>query len=176
MVEKHLMIDLETLGNVPPDAVILSVGAVLFTKDEILGEREWILNIDDQLRRGRRTNASTLNWWLKQSKEAQDVIRQAEHGISVESFIGQLASWLIDDKFKVWGHPSFFDVAMLDHLHDSINVVTPWTFRDVRCYRTVKALHKIEEGMTRAGVHHNALDDARFQAKCLQKFLAARPD
>lgn len=69
---KHMMLDLETMGN-KSNSVILSVGAVMFDIEtgeigEYFYER---IEFQSALDVGLKINADTVEWWMKQSDEAR---------------------------------------------------------------------------------------------------------
>lgn len=63
-------IDLETLGH-SPSAPILSIGLVLFDDVEILSRHEWFPDVQEQLDRGAKPDASTLPHCALSDAEAQ---------------------------------------------------------------------------------------------------------
>lgn len=172
----HGMFDLETLGK-QPNTVVLSVGAVVFNAEGVLGKRHWFLNLDEQLRT-RKVDASTIVWWMGQSKEAQTVFKNAEVGISTRQFCKEFLEFY--ESFKadivVWGNGASFDIPIIEHLLYSNQFPIPWKYWDIRCYRTVKKAHMIEKNRPRSGVKHDALDDAVYQAECLRAFFECAPE
>lgn len=173
----HLMIDLETTGTDPMSA-IASVGLVAFDKKGIISECYCVLDVEEQLRLGRAMDLSTMLWWAGQSKEAQSVFTDLSNRISVKEFKDALALFIKDslhkkdetsDGLKVWGNGANFDVSMIEHLlkHTGEFMPIPWRFWNVRCFRTFADLTKCKDLVKREGTHHNALDDARYQAECV---------
>ena len=162
----HLMIDAETLGTAA-DAVILSVGAVLFDLETQKVSEDGFyasISIESNLDAGRRVNEDTLLWWLKQPAAAQQVFH--EEKISLEAALTDLSDWLGHDKRMVWAKGPSFDVAMLEHAYKSFKMETPWKFWNARCVRTYMGLpgaKGIEASVD--GVKHNALSDAYQQAQ-----------
>jgi exodeoxyribonuclease VIII len=52
----------------------------------------------------------------------------------------------------------------------------PWQFWNTRCFRTLKNMQAAKNvTVPRAGVHHNALHDALYQAKVVQYILNGAP-
>jgi DNA polymerase III epsilon subunit-like protein len=45
----HLMLDYETLGHIPPNVATLSLGAVLFNRNEIVDKEYYIFSKRDQI-------------------------------------------------------------------------------------------------------------------------------
>lgn len=71
----NVMLDIETIGN-KPWSVIVSIGAVIFnpkTGDISDSTFHKKINIESCMNLGLKMDASTVLWWLKQSKDAQSV-------------------------------------------------------------------------------------------------------
>lgn len=174
----HVAIDLETLST-SPAAVMLSIGAVAVC--ESTGTRLQFYaatSVDSQP--GRKTDASTLIWWDKQSTEARKALDYAhsEDCPPLSQALDQLTDWLgklgeTHDVY-VWGNGADFDIGILSHAYKEISNFVPWDFRKVRDMRTLYDL-TLRFGLTisvpRVGTHHNALDDAQFQADVIMESL-----
>lgn len=166
----HVMLDLETYGTVP-GSVILSIGAQAFDPDagtiDSAQSFYQVITIDSCEDAGLETNLATIEWWYKQSKEAQAVLRQAygeEPGaIGLRYALRNFTAFLGASSPCVWGNGSDFDNAMLTVAYERAGFPLPWKFSGNRCYRTLKNLAP-RVPMDRFGTHHNALDDARSQA------------
>lgn len=167
-----IMIDLETLGTTA-DAAIVSIGAVRFDLEAgtVLDDRQSVfyaeVHLDGQ---DRHISADTLAWWMDQSKEAQRVFSGPNrlHLADALMNFGQWITYKHDIDPTVWSNGADFDLPMLSHAYKQFQIIMPWTPYLGRCYRTYKNLPgaravKVE----RAGHHHNALDDAIYQAKHL---------
>lgn len=166
----HISIDLETLDTIP-SAVVLSCGLVAFDPNtgEILDKQYTrFVKLDEQAARGRTISPSTVYWWARQSEEARRVMTDNEifgegtvSGLrNIDTFFGQ------HDADGVWGNGSDFDNAILGSLFRSFDMRTPWSYGKNRCLRTIKNLKlpKTFIAPIRVGTHHNALDDAEYQA------------
>ncbi len=174
-MNNHLMLDFETLGT-DPDTCVLSLGAVTFTINGIIEEKEWHFNLHGQMRAKRSVNPDTLVWWMNQGGEAKAVFEKSiKSPLMCGQFAPEFAAWIAPHNVKVWGNGATFDVSIVENIMKSFAVPYPWRFTNVRCYRTIKAGYDIEGGQFRAGVKHNALDDARFQAQCLIRYFKADP-
>ena len=168
----HIMIDIETLGN-KEHAVILSLGAVAFTAEEIGEEFHMALDVQQQLDAGRCVDASTIAWWIGQDKAAQEALLDLErHPVStvLESFQNFVLRNMRGDDDTIWSKGSDFDVVLLRTLYRRSRIkAEPWKFWQARCVRT--ALMLAGNDVPFEGVKHNALADAIHQAKQVQKFL-----
>lgn len=174
MAEVHVAIDLESL-DLRPSALILSVGLSAFTLQG--GEVSTFYAVPSkevQLLAGRTTDAGTKKWWDKQEPEAKAVLDLP--GVPVLEVMDG-----IDAFFKrfsdngnhvagVWGYGSDFDNAMIQDFYATFGRRVPWRYTRNRCGRTVVALANVPFGPS-TGIHHNALDDARFQARMIREAL-----
>lgn len=166
---KHVMVDLETLGTTA-DAVILSIGAVRFDldSDEIDDAGFYAsVSIDSNLEYKRRVQEDTLIWWLGQSAAAQKVFHEPKDTLP-SSLVG-LSDWIDTDNYFVWSNGADFDLPMLAHAFTQMSMEIPWKFWNSRCLRTYRALPGAKDvSVPRLGTHHNALQDAIYQARLAQ--------
>jgi hypothetical protein len=151
MNKKHIMIDIETLG-IEDNAVILSVGAVVFNCEGDLDSIYVELPAQLQLNKGRTVTASTLEWWMKQPTPMP---------IKGKDTLSALYDFLTTHEgTPVWAHGTTFDINKLQSLFKDFHYDTPWNFWDIRDCRTIVSLWP--ELRTNAN-NHNALDDAKNQ-------------
>ncbi|MFI0621339.1 3'-5' exoribonuclease domain-containing protein [Escherichia coli] len=169
-VWNHLSVDLETMG-INPDAPINSIGGKFF--DPETGEMgpEFSKTIDAKTGGG-TVDISTIEWWLEQSSEVRSAI--LVNKIPLDDALLQFREFISehsDEKFvQVWGNGTTFDNAILRRSYERQGIPCPWRFRNDRDVRTIVELGKAIDFDTRTsipfeGVPHNALDDARHQAK-----------
>lgn len=167
-------IDIETL-DLEPTAVVLSIGVALFTlADGVIDTRYYVLDKESQHACGRTTRESTLQWWREQSPEARAVLDAA--GVPVPVALTDLAAFLAGNSvIEVWGYGSDFDNVTVSSLSRAFGVDVPWHYRTNRCGRTVTALPQDETFgyPERVGTHHNAVDDAIYQANLVRNALRA---
>jgi hypothetical protein len=159
----NIMIDLETLGT-SPTSIVVSLGAVWFGENGLGAEFYGVFDIADQGKYGRTMNPDTIKWWMQQSPAAQAVFRHAP--TKTAKILADFVDFFGDIKnvVKVWGYGSDFDCVILRSLYDTFGVQAPWSYKNTRCFRTLVAENSHVPAPTRDGVHHNALDDAKYQA------------
>ena len=171
----HIMLDLETLST-KPTAVILSIGAVLFTEQGIHEQFYTAIKQPEDLMGswaldGRfHVEQSTLDWWDKQSPEARLVFTDPK-ALEIENALDAFTAWIYDvtedwQQVRMWGNGSSFDNVILSHAYWRCEYKQPWKFYNDRCYRTVKNMYPNVK-KRRVGTHHHALDDAVTQAQHL---------
>ena len=181
----HLMIDLETMGK-NPDAPIISIGAIFF--DPQTGDMgpEFSKTIDLETAGG-VIDRDTIKWWLKQSREAQSAIMTDE--IPLDDALLQLREFIDENSgeffVQVWGNGANFDNTILRRSYERQGIPCPWRYYNDRDVRTIVELGKAIDFDARTaipfeGERHNALDDARYQAKYIsaiwQKLIPSQAD
>ena len=181
-------IDLETLGT-RYNAPILSIGAVPFNRDTgKLGPAFYQeIEIESAIKAG-RVSGSTVAWWVRQGNDAKRLFADDEEARKRKMHI---ASALLNFTTFVrslgtprpWGNGATFDVTIIEHAIDqgSVGLEPPWVYWNIRDVRTiVDAAESLvggkKDSVKQVGVHHNALDDATYQAHLvIEAWKALRP-
>lgn len=166
----HVMVDLETWGT-KPGCAIRSIGAVVFFPGGGGLHETFYANIDDRscLDAGLVYDPRTAAWWRDQGEEAQAALLIDQRPL--HQVLADFTDWFREvDGQQVWGHGASFDPVLLEAAYDAVERQVPWKFWDVRCSRTLLALGDISPSQYRRDdeVHHNALDDAKAQARAVQ--------
>ena len=188
MRQVHYMLDIETFGT-GPNAAVVSLGCCRF--DPELGVVPTIINDDrdathpaehtlhvkfdlkDELFPG-DIDASTVLWWLQQSKEAQESITE---GYRVTAPIGldYINNWVEEDRVTprervLWSNGPTFDETIMRSMYNRNDKVFPFHYRSSSCFRTIKRLammrgwEQVSAFEAFGLVEHHALHDALFQA------------
>lgn len=158
----NVMLDLETMGT-GAHAAIVAIGAVQFDKAGILREFYSTIDLKDSIEYG-DVDASTVLWWMAQEKRARKEIYGAT--TTLDTVLRTFSEWMLPNS-KVWGNGSDFDNVILTNAYMACHgTKQPWSYSANRCYRTTVAMHD-KLNIERLGVHHNALDDATYQANYL---------
>lgn len=169
------MLDLETMGT-GPDAAIVSIGAVLFDPladgDGLLpgeGRGEWYrrVSLADAMHQGGQADASTILWWLQRSEAARgELVGRAE---SMLESLSSLGYWMrLHAVDEVWSNGADFDLVILGGAYRRASIAKPWSHKQQRCFRTLRALYPHAEKTVQsddADTRHHALADARWQAR-----------
>ncbi|QMJ05722.1 3'-5' exoribonuclease [Citrobacter freundii] len=172
----HLMVDMETMGN-GPDAPIVSIGAVFFdpSTGNTGAEFYQVVSLESSMLFGMKPDASTIQWWLKQSSEARSAIL-VDEAMGLRESLELLADFIAENAangshtVQMWGNGCSFDNVILRRayaLTDTPFAVPFWNDRDVR---TIVELGKSvginpRHDIPFEGDLHNALSDARHQVK-----------
>jgi len=176
MLYTDMMIDLETLST-KMNAVMLSIGAVMFTVEENeygYPNKQFYMkpNLDSQMRIGSRIQADTLKWWLKQSDEARAEFTEVDTTLPpISKVLSQLKNF--HDEYKprrIWSHGASFDLPILSYAYFRAGMEVPWKYWNERDTRT---LFEVYEGDLKKFLKpdgqtvHNAVIDARNQANAV---------
>lgn len=171
----NLMIDLETMGK-NKDAPIVSIGAVFFTPEtgDIGQEFYTVVSLESAMGQGATPDGDTILWWLKQSTEARaaicidDTLSISDAPSELNHFINRHAA---NTKYlKVWGNGATFDNVILRGAYERAGQICPWAYWNDHDVRTIVTLGRYigfdpKMDMPFDGERHNALADARHQAK-----------
>lgn len=171
----HVMLDLETMGT-GTDAAIIAIGAVKFDprNSGILDAFYCRVDLTSSLTAGLTVTGSTIDWWMKDDlAEARARLKSTEP-LPLWEALGGFNDWYEKDKgdisIPVWGNGAMFDNAIMRSAYGKLSMRCPWSFREDRCFRTLKSLapqmaYPVDPGEF---VAHFALDDARYQAHLMQ--------
>jgi exodeoxyribonuclease VIII len=183
MPERHIMLDIETLG-VDIDAPVISVGAVVFFPGslEVSDSKQWnISDIDVQIDLGRKLNYPTVKWWLNQSKEAIDKTFNSENAISTSEMLDQFHMFCLTDgggnvwgykNIFIWGNGNTFDNVIMRSLYKTFKKDYPAPYQNDLDLRTIKWLSRNNmPHVDDVGTGHNAVDDAMYQVNLLNAIL-----
>lgn len=173
----NVMIDLETLGT-RPGCKILSIGAVVFSENGLGSEFYTEIKLDSQCELFE--DIDTVSWWNKQSVKAKGTLFNnsiekptlKEALISFNTWLKQVSNINKYGELDVyiWGNGSDFDNVILIAAYNKLEIIPAWSSFNNRCYRTLKNLIPNIK-LVRTGIYHNALDDAKSQAKHAIKIL-----
>ncbi|WP_407201690.1 exonuclease [Citrobacter werkmanii] len=172
----HLMVDLETMGS-GPDAPIVSIGAIYFdpSTGNTGAEFYQVVSLESSMSFGMKPDASTIQWWLKQSSEARSAIL-VDEAMGLRETLELLADFIAENAangshtVQLWGNGCSFDNVILRRayaLTQTPFAVPFWNDRDVRTMvelgKTVGINPRFD--IPFEGDMHNALSDARHQVK-----------
>jgi len=185
---EDLMIDLETAGT-KPNAPILSIGAVAFdaTSGKVGGANEdqnksnefhQRIDLTSAVAGGAVIDPKTFIWWLGQGEAARSALTSMK-SYPESDVLRHFHNWILNrfnvSKLHVWGNAPSFDCVILSESMGRNGLTPPWRFWNERDFRTLKALYpEIESQHKRAGTHHSALEDSRYQAEVAVKIMQSR--
>lgn len=182
---KHIMLDLETVGN-GNNAAVVAIGACEFDPhgegvSSLASARFYQqASLESAVGAGMQMDPSTVLWWLKQSDAARKSTFEGENIIPLGDACFHFSKWVgaiaLDPRnICVWGNGATFDNVIIRSAFKAVGLPVPWSFRGDRCYRTVADLlpEVRRPEFVRSGTAHNALDDAITQALYLQRCYKA---
>ena len=171
----HVMLDLETMGN-GSNAAIVSIGAVVFnpSNGQLGAEFEEVINLNSASYYS-DIDAPTVTWWLSQGDEARAIFLKETPKSSLKDALLEFNQWLADlgesKDICLWGNGAGFDNVILMNSFKATRIrpnFIHWNDLDVRTIvrmgRDILGINP-KETLVREGVHHSALDDAKFQAQ-----------
>jgi hypothetical protein len=146
---------------------------VKFTLDEITDE--FHMAVDPDSAPLLTITPSTVLWWMGPDLQGARAALLAQSRFPLRNVLNRFTSWVGEDaKTGLWGNGAAADNVWLRSAYNAVGIdfAYPFDHRSDRCYRTIKnlvpdpALYPPDEA-----VAHDALCDARWQAKHLQAML-----
>lgn len=169
MEEIHLMLDIETMGN-KSNSVITQISAVEFDIKTGKTGREFnnFIDIQSCLDYGLNISGSTVDWWLRQPKDAQEIYTNSTKE-NIYDVLFELNNFIKSDKeYRVWGNSARFDCGILEDACIACGLNYPFKFWAELDLRTIVFLNpEIKYNSKFEGVQHNAIDDCKHQIKYL---------
>lgn len=169
----HLMVDIETMGN-GSNAAIMSIGACYFDpKTREIGKTfHDEVNLQSSVNVGCELDASTVIWWMRQDDEARAKFKRNGKANPLGIVIGNFMEFAKGFNTQVWGNGATFDNVIIKNAASNCNIPVNWKFWNDRDVRTIVELGKVigidpKRDIPFEGVAHDALDDAKHQAKYL---------
>ena len=183
MPDNFCMIDIETMST-EPNAAILTIGATLFdpraedTEDTLRDQSALFgpVTFESNEKEGRHFSPSTMAWWLKQERAAQDALFEGNL-VNLRIALTEFSKWVRDASptpTRIWAKDPDFDVVIMKNAMESCGLRWPFKFWESRSVRTTMELAYPPGGLRGdfpqigVGVAHNALDDALRQALAIQ--------
>ncbi len=159
-----VMLDLETLST-RHNAMIIQIGACYFDRNTGQVGETFKATINATLMSGYSFDVEykTVKWWMEQSPEARSSVMRGdmflpEALLSLRDFLEK------DGEVFLWSHATF-DMPILMHAFETYGIKCPVPYKNTRDLRTLMDLAGPFTQTPREGIHHDALDDAIYQAQ-----------
>ena len=168
----HAMIDLETLGTAP-DCAVLTIGGVKFNPNVISEPYQpfyYRFEVDEQLEKGRTVLDSTLEWWGQQADDVREEALGDADRTPVLEVLQALNKWCVGVD-TIWCQGPAFDIVILESMFKEYNHHIPWPFWKIRDSRTLFGIMPVDPRKAIDFAAHNALEDCKVQALCVQQTL-----
>lgn len=178
MTQIFAMVDIESFG-LKPGSAVASIGAVVADMDAPIGSMPesiryyQTINMGSSLDLGLAIEGSCMEWWTQENLPA--FVEVLKKTIPARQAIWNFTSWYkmhVPRDTPIYCHGLNFDIPLLDVLFEKAETAVPWKYNSTRDDRTIFDLAGLDfknSGIERKGLFHNALDDAVFQASCVQK-------
>lgn len=172
--QPRLMVDIETLGTPPGSAALLSIGAVGFGIGPVGADigREFHVSIDSDSSElaGLPVDEETVAWWQSQDETAREIL---DGGVSLPRGLLDFAEFVREGEYsEVWANSPRFDAVLIEAAFAQVGIDSlPWAFYNEADVRTLRLLPFWPDDYEREGTHHDALDDCRYQARCVAETL-----
>lgn len=167
---RDMMLDLETWG-LTPGCAIRSIGCVMFDPTSREIGYQFYTNVDRASceAAGLRVEPGTQEWWERQSQVARDSL--VKDPVTLKEAARTFAMFFAKcGATRLWSQGANFDEPIWSAAMNAAGQRPPWKFWDSRCTRTIYGAAGLNfNAIRRAGTHHNALDDALHQARCVQR-------
>lgn len=169
--ETKLMIDIETLAQAD-NAAILSIGAVKFGNQKLFDEFYVEISPQSCIDVGLIVDKETIAWWMSKEADARAVLSSArKSGLPIRDALNSFTDFLMTKNIELWSQGLDFDIVKLRNAYKACGLEVPWDFWSVRDSRTIFKVFEEVIYNDRTGVYHNALDDAKTQARRLMELL-----
>jgi len=175
-MSNEIMLDLETLST-KNNASILTIGAIRFDRNSFKVKDQFYKRITKESNEhfNRDFNQDTINWWTKQSDQAQKEIFENKDRINLSTALQELSIFCRGAK-AIWANGVAFDIPILESAYEACNLDVPWKFWIVRDTRTIYDLGNINlNSFKRQNEldtdHHNALADCITQLLCFEQAM-----
>ena len=176
-----LMFDIEALG-IRPTSAIASIGAVIFDPhSDWIGQGFHIhVSLENCVRHGLTIDPSSVMWWLEREDSARHTLVTGQLDAAplitaLEAFSAFTRSEALGNEPDIWCNGNSYDMPILANAYYVIGQETPWAYFKERDLRTLKGMNR-DLRIENTGTFHNALDDARNQARLVQHILQFNPD
>lgn len=155
---KHVMLDLETLSS-SSKAAVIQIGAVVFDLEELHSVFKATIGVADAKKYGEVSNDT-----LDSAFSGTDSL-----AIALDKFTTFVNK--VPGKPKFWAHATF-DFPIIANAYRATGNKFCIPYRDMCDLRTLEFVAgDFIKWEKREGIHHDATDDAIFQAKHAQKML-----
>jgi DNA polymerase III epsilon subunit-like protein len=166
-MDYEVMLDIETL-SVRPDAVIVVIGAIKFTRNgkiRPLEEMDTFYRLIDKKSCtdvGLRIDNETLNWWKQQPPDVRWEALENPKRKQLQQVLCEFRDWMGTCE-RVWANGSQFDCTIVEEAYRRCNMEIPWKFWNTRDCRTLYDLAGVTKNDLPNEHQHNALYDCYRQ-------------
>lgn len=167
------MLDIETLGT-DSNAVVVSISAVQFDlrTGEIGDSYEQAIDLKAQVENGGVLEPDTIEWWMSQSKDAQDELSRLKKNPLYMVLYSFNEFCISRECNALWGNGATFDNVIVRNLYRRSGAAFDLPFyadRDVRTLVDLAGVNHREYEFH--GIKHRGIDDCMHQIKyCIDAY------
>lgn len=180
--ERHLVLDLETLGT-KANSCILTIGALVFDPyktdliDYINNKSENSpdisilykkISIDSCVDLGMTVDDETIKWWSKQNEAAIEEAFSDDDRHDIKDVLLELNKFSRNCT-KFWAKSPSFDCNIIEDAASKLQIGVPWAYHQTRCIRTIEDFTDFKTAKINS---HNALEDCFYEAASVQTFYS----
>lgn len=174
-----IMLDLETTGR-RPGCAIIQISAVLFNANTgAMSIRTFNtpIRLAQQASKGFNVDKNTLIWWASNNSRLYNKLSNSDvfYVDAGRAFQKWFLSLRNHQDIRVWGNSARFDLGILEGWYRKAigdNFQPFWNTWLERDARTIFQLApEIRQQIPFEGTKHNAIDDARHQAKAICEII-----
>jgi len=166
---QRVMLDLETWG-IAPGCAIESIGLVEFDSGWVGDSCGVSVSLSSCREHGLTTDDDTIEWMRDQREQDVDALRE---GRALPAALERVAAFL-PFRVELWAKPPAFDCVLLARAYRACGFEVPWDHWRTRDVRTARDLAgDAWPDLDQDGPAHEAVGDARYQARQLSRALAA---
>lgn len=163
------MIDMEFLAT-SKDAQILTIGCTKFDPFSFKPTHsDLYMRVDlvEQEAMGRTQSDSTLEWWGRQSKAAQDEAFSDEDRVDIRTMLRALKKWYVGCD-GIWSQGKI-DIDIIEDLCAQLGEPVPWSFWMIGDSRPFLQRMPYDLRKDNKYLEHHALEDSKAQVDALRK-------
>ena len=167
----EMMVDIETLAT-DERALVLTMGFVEFNNSGAKASQRWILDMGQQMEKGRAIDPETIAWWMRQGDAARKEAFAESRSEIVAALWGVHRFFIDVDPISVWANSPSFDLTILETLFRDFDVDLPWAFyqaRDVRTLREESGLARDWQPENITYTAHTAIGDCCRQIEIVRE-------
>lgn len=171
-----IMVDLETLGT-NPNSVILSIGAVRFSRNERNEKYEnnfyERISIDSCIEKKLDIDSTTMEWWKLQKEDVRYEALENPDRKPLKQVLTEFSKWFGSETNKIWGKGPSFDCSILANAYRKCDMEPPWKFWNERDVRTIMDLGNIKSYHLPNNQMHHPIADCKRQIIGVKKVFGS---
>lgn len=193
VIDRHIMVDIETLANESAYPLITSVALVEFdmVSGEILDTFQINIDVQSSINEGFEIAGSNIQWWTETDEKVSVLRSILNTGTTIREALHLIDQWFnsknMSEVHGIWGNSNRFDLGILGRAFHKIYPKRgyPWMFYTERDVRTLMDFYPMFNRITGknlpdykrlvldtfTGDAHNPLQDCFKQIEYVVMFM-----